>query len=186
MNVPYNNPFMWCAMRYDDIAAIIRNWGNINWDNIDLNPANLLPVEYKLFDVSRRKSYYISVDNKFNICYVHYRQSTTHSKPCVQGVDVYYNKIWEYVVDKYRDRVSRMQLNNERPVFYLMKTRMMGLSEVSAIDRLCGEYGFECVVAHNASNGTLDARNIIEVDTDEPRLCARQAIDKFRAHITAT
>lgn len=38
-------------------------------------------------------------------------------QPIINGTDVHYCKIWEYVVQKYEQRLKRMLDNNEPPVF---------------------------------------------------------------------
>lgn len=38
-------------------------------------------------------------------------------QPRVNKNDVYYCKIWEYIVDKYEERLKRMLMKNETPVF---------------------------------------------------------------------
>lgn len=185
MNMPYNNPFMWSIMRYDDIASIIQNWANIKWNNIDLSSADTLgpeyyPSEFPLNERYRTRTYYITIDHQITVWYVHYLNSTRHAVPTrVNGIDIAYNKIWEYVVEKYRERVGRMILQTTHPIFYLMKTRHLTIEDMAKLDKLCAVYGYKCIIAHNKVNGNLSADNIIDVHTDDIKLCASEACNRF-------
>lgn len=79
------------------------------WDEIDFTNYELVKDDNWNFS--------INVDNKVKIQYVHYKFSPKYSKPTKVDVDIFYNKIWEYITDKYNSRVNRMLKSKEDPIF---------------------------------------------------------------------
>lgn len=100
----YQNPFVWTVISFNDMYKLINEWDNINFLNYTL-------VKDKNWNFS------IVIDNKIKIQYVHYKFSPQDNKPRKVGVDIYYNKIWEYIVEKYEKRIKRMLEKNQKPIF---------------------------------------------------------------------
>ena len=116
--VQFNNPFMWAVCPYRGIKYIMEHLYDINWGNITLSESKL-----------RKRSYIITVDNAFPIHFVHYKFNKKVKKPTVVthgsnqdddwSSDIEWNHIWEYVVEKYIERVKRMVNLQEQPCFVL-------------------------------------------------------------------
>lgn len=96
-NEKYSNPFMWCVIPPNDFLYLYENFEKINFQNFKLE--------------KDKEGYKIVIDNSVNVYYPHYKYSSfekTPVKKAKDGIDVYYNKINEYIVEKYRTRLARM------------------------------------------------------------------------------
>lgn len=100
----FSNPFTWCIMDFESSYNLVKYW-----DEIDFTKYELVKDDNWNFS--------IIIDNKVKIQYVHYKFSPKYSKPTKVGEDIFYNKIWEYITDKYNSRVNRMLKNKEDPIF---------------------------------------------------------------------
>jgi uncharacterized protein (DUF1919 family) len=91
----YRNPFMWCVIPPDDFYYLYSHYYQIDFSNIELEKEG--------------KFYKIVVDGKINVYYVHYKYNKNATVPKKQNeVDIVYDKIEEYIVEKYNVRLSRM------------------------------------------------------------------------------
>lgn len=106
---PYNNPFCWNFIDAENYYNLIINFENINFSNYDL----IRKDTWK---------FYIKIDNLVTVYYPHYRFSKYYNKVTQIKDDVFYNKIWEYIVEKYESRAKRMINLNEVPVFIVGST----------------------------------------------------------------
>lgn len=116
--IQFNNPFMWAVCPYRGIKHIMEHFHDINWGNITLSESKF-----------RKRSYIITVDKAFPIHFVHYKFNKNVNTPTVitngsnrdddWSSDIEWNHIWEYVVEKYMERVKRMVKVNELPCFLL-------------------------------------------------------------------
>ena len=101
---PYQNPFCWETMDCDSMSYLIQNYKNINFNNYEL-------VKDKNWNFS------IIIDKKVKVNYVHYHFSKKDKIIRTDKSDVFYNKIWEYIVQKYEERKERLLKNKENPIF---------------------------------------------------------------------
>lgn len=104
--IPYQNPFCWNVIDDDSLLYLIQNYDKINFDNYELTK-------------DKNRNFYIIIDGKVKVWYIHYRYSAQDAKPRMQGEDVFYARIWEYIVECYQKRLARMKSNNEMPIFVL-------------------------------------------------------------------
>lgn len=101
LETTYKNPLVFKKIYFDDFIKLIKNYDIINFSNYELKKDN---------DWHFR----IEVDNIFTAELNHYRFDKTVDGIKKNFPDVYSNKIWEYIVEKYETRLLRM---NERPIF---------------------------------------------------------------------
>lgn len=100
----YNNPFIWCRT---DIIALAKEWSSINFRNIKL---------YNDRDDLLGK-WHIDIDNKCSLRFSHHKfdpyATNVHiTEPTdTQDAEIRYCKIWEYLVNKYFERLKRMPMN---------------------------------------------------------------------------
>lgn len=102
----YENPFMWCIVPPEDFWYLYNNYDSINFKNIRLTKV--------------RNDYVVVVDEKIRIFYIHYRydeKCKTPTQRIKDGVDVYYNKIEDYILEKYNKRLERMLNKPIKPIF---------------------------------------------------------------------
>ena len=93
---PYESPFVWCRIFPDSFIHLIDNWDNINFTKISMTTKDMT-------------TFYTTIDKCVTIRWSHYLFHQSYSTPTQIGVNVYYNKIWEYIIEKYIDRLHRMR-----------------------------------------------------------------------------
>lgn len=112
LNEEYSSPTIWTRINIDDFIILIKSFNTINFKNYELHK------QTKNLD-----TFYIRIDNKINIYFNHYkfnkddnilRKAKSHF-----GIDVYYNKIWEYIIEKYDKHINKMFNNFSNPIFIL-------------------------------------------------------------------
>lgn len=100
-HIAYNNPFVWLIVPYDSMARLMRNFYSINWANITLVPSQI-----------RENTFILVVDNQIELHYMHHFFDPNCSEPKFfrdpYGSHLGYDKVWEYIVDKYMSRVKTM------------------------------------------------------------------------------
>ena len=116
--IAFNNPFVWAIVSYKDIYYLMNNFYDINWNTFDVEKSTIW-----------EDTYLVNVDNNLKIHYLHYKYNPKALKPqkvlYSNSIDdewngnVIYNKIWDYVEEKYMDRVKRMKELKEPPVFLI-------------------------------------------------------------------
>lgn len=103
------NPFTWATVSIPDMKKLVFNYDKINFRN------------YRLITLKGVK--YISVDNRFVIKYVHYRfDKRFKDRKIVDrdgSVTVFWDRIDQYILEKYKTRVERMLKNNLEPIFII-------------------------------------------------------------------
>ena len=102
----FGNPFIWTVIDFNSMLYLIQNWNNINFKNYEL-------VKDKNWNFS------IIIDNKVKIQYVHYKfnKNVVFKDKTEPGTDIESNKIWEYIIQKYDERLERMLRKKESPIF---------------------------------------------------------------------
>ena len=101
IGVEYGNPFMWSIIPPTDFYYLYTHYNDLNYNNIKLEKVN---TDYKL-----------TIDDKVRVFYVHYKYDKNANTPVKKTkIDVFYNKIEEYILEKYDTRLARMK---EAPLF---------------------------------------------------------------------
>ena len=103
----YNNPFIWTTIEPNDFINLVLNFDSIN---------------FKKFELFKDKdwNFFLNIDNCFDVRFTHYKFNANTSKLTIGGPnknDIFYNKIWEYIVEKYTSRLNRMLTVKEEPTF---------------------------------------------------------------------
>lgn len=109
LKCPYPNPFCWQLMDDDSMFNLINEYNTINFNN------------YKLIKNDNGK-YTIIIDNKIKVYYVHYHYSKDDIVIRKNCSDVFYNKIKDYIIQKYEERTKRFLQNKENPIFIIGST----------------------------------------------------------------
>ena len=113
-NLKYGNPFMWCVIPPDDFYYLYCNYNEIDFNNITL---------------IKEKFYKIVIDNKVNVYYVHYLYDKNATTPIKKTpIDIVYNRIDEYIIEKYKTRLERMK---EKPIFIVTDREFIGTNKWS-------------------------------------------------------
>lgn len=102
-HLQFNHPFQWCKLHISDLINLI-----YNLDTIDL---------YKI-DLHRLSEQRLLIDSKIEPIYVHYCYRKGYTKPTREGIDILYERNDEYILQKYYQRLKRLDLS-EKPIFIL-------------------------------------------------------------------
>lgn len=97
LHVKYDNQFIWTRIDSDSFIYLLENYEKVNFDNF------ILTKESKQLENFR-----IIIADKIKIQFNHHRFDKNAVLPTIRNVDVYYNKIWEYIVEKYELRTKRL------------------------------------------------------------------------------
>lgn len=101
----YTCPFIWTVIDFNSMKTLITEWDKINFKN------------YRL-EKDDKWNFKIVIDDKIKVQYVHYKFDPTASVLIKKGPgDIYYNRIWEYIISRYEERINRMNNENTKPVF---------------------------------------------------------------------
>lgn len=105
-DLEYGNPFMWSIIPPDDFWYLYNHYDELNYDNIKLTKI--------------KNDNVIIIDDKVKVYYVHYRYDKNAHEPTRRikdGVDIYYDKINDYILEKYQTRLERMKKQGIKPIF---------------------------------------------------------------------
>lgn len=127
-NEPYNNPFMWSMILADDMIELIDKYDSINFNNFELTrltAATAIANNFYRFD-ENKKMLGLKIDNKFTVYYTHYIYDARYKEPKKIGPDVCYYRNFEYVYEKYVERLKRM---SGTPTFIIIAFKRYGWTE---------------------------------------------------------
>jgi hypothetical protein len=106
LNCNYKNPFIWNLIDFNSMYYLIKNYENINFKNYILNKDD-------------NWNFSIVIENNITLKFIHYKFDKNATKIIKKDIDVYYNRIWEYIVDKYEQRLNIMLNEKSKPLFIL-------------------------------------------------------------------
>lgn len=128
------NPFCWNIMDFNSAYNLVKNYETIDYSN------------YKLIK-DNNWNFSIIVDNLVTIQFVHYKFSPKYDKPTKIGEDIFYNKIWEYIIEKYEERIKRLLEEKAEPIFIFAcaksaenKRSSFTLEEQKKLEKLNSKY----------------------------------------------
>lgn len=99
----FNHPFFWGYFLTDYLEFIK------HYDEINLNSYEIKHDE--------NWNFYLIIDSKFTYHLIHYKFDKNAEVIRKQNENVYSNKIWEYIYEKYEERLNRIP--NENPIFVI-------------------------------------------------------------------
>jgi hypothetical protein len=105
LNLEYACPFIWTVIDFQSMKILITEWDKLDFLDYDI-------VKDSNWNFS------IIIDKRVKIQFVHYKfnpKTTTLTK--TKNGDIFYNKIWVYIVEKYEERVKRMLSQKCKPLF---------------------------------------------------------------------
>lgn len=105
LKTEFNNPFIWTVIDFNSMLYLIQNWNDIDFEKYDI-------IKDKNWNFS------LIINNAVKVQCVHYIFNPNCKIPTLDNVgSVHYCKIWEYINQKYEERLNRMKLLNENPIF---------------------------------------------------------------------
>ncbi len=111
-NIEYNNPFIWMVVPQNSIKILLTEFDKIDWYNIDMKKSTI-----------RKNTFIIIVDNKIELHFIHHYFDPKHNELFFykdrEGSHLCSNRIWEYIIKKYFERVDLMLKTNMQPKFII-------------------------------------------------------------------
>lgn len=97
----YGNPFMWSVIPPEDFYYLYTHYNELDYNKIKLEK---IGTDYR-----------VTIDGKVRVIYVHYKYDKNAKTPIKKTkIDVFYDKIDQYILEKYAIRLGRMK---ETPLF---------------------------------------------------------------------
>jgi len=128
----FNNPFMWSLIDASDFIYLIENFKNIDFTNVDFTElTNTRFPDHVLLNKKVNTNKHViglKIDNKITVYYTHYLYDRKMNAPTKIDIDIFYNKNYEYVYNKYMERLKRLSKNDE-PIFYIITYRKHNWTE---------------------------------------------------------
>lgn len=158
-HIYYNNPFIWMLLPYDSIAVLMTSFDKINWASIKLTNS---PV--------KENTFILTIDNKVNIHFVHHMFNPLYDTPTLirdsSGSHLVSNHIWEYIINKYSERVKQMLATDMTPKFIIHDQNWgMQNTSIDALARLQSPYKRVFVTTHNIASAYPKTTKIIHTPT---------------------
>ncbi len=107
LQIKYENPFIFSLMDYDDFLYLLENYETIDFENFEL-----------IKESEKFENFGIIIEGKIKVRFIHSKFDKECKIPTIKVfhdektmrtvTDIYYNKIWEYIVEKYLSRIKRM------------------------------------------------------------------------------
>jgi len=153
----YENPFCWNVIDFNSMYYLIKNFENINFNNFDLTKDD-------------KWNFTLVIDNNIKVKYVHYLFDKNAKQIITKGPNVYYCKIWEYIIKKYIERTERMLKIQNKPIFIIgsihhLKDHSYTENEILKICKICTEKGYKCIIANKNFDFSTKYPNIKFIKT---------------------
>lgn len=120
----YTNPFIWNAINTPDFMLLVENYNKINFNNFKL--------------IYKDDIYQINIDNLLTVTYPHYKYGKDITTPTIKheryGTRLYLDTIDQYIIEKYKTRLSRLLNCKENPIFILIKGTTFG-KNIKCLDK---------------------------------------------------
>lgn len=140
LNSDYKNPFIWTRFEFDTFVDFINHYEEINFNNVMIDRiGNTLSNNFTTI-----------IDDKYTLKNRHICFSKQYTKPTVKRegfVMVYYNKPWEYILEKYNSRVKRMLELNERPIIvYYDPDHKITKENLEKLSKVFEDKNYKCLI----------------------------------------
>lgn len=123
LNIPYNNPFIWTTFSFKDFKTLITDYEKINFKNVELfKEGNEFSNNFNL-----------RIDDKITLKNTHIFFDKNQSTLLKKNNCVFYNKPWEYIIEKYNNRITRMDNN----VIIMIYDSTLSQKEISDLYSIC-------------------------------------------------
>ena len=128
-NIQYKNPFVWGLFDYDNYLKLCLFYNTLNFNRIKIDFDDKCPST----DV--KESYYIKIDDKIKLYYIHCKLDKNCLVPTKKGhnhiFDIFCNDPIKYLKEKYFLRLKRMK---ETPYFvYVNADKSISRNQIQAL-----------------------------------------------------
>lgn len=110
-------PFIWSLIFPDEFIFLCKNYDTINFENVEL--VQMTEDDDKGTQKHKIQNHIcgIRIDNKITAWYTHILYDCSCKEPCIRGDDRFYYRNFEWVLNKYNERLQRM---TEKPIFTVL------------------------------------------------------------------
>lgn len=110
MGLPFQNPFIWDTMKLSDFIKLIKNFDNINFENIKTDISNLNNV--------KNNCSHLILDDSINVYFTHHNLGANEGiRKLNSDIDVESKDILKYIEDCWLRRYKRMKEAKSEPIF---------------------------------------------------------------------
>lgn len=150
----YNNPFCWNIIDAKSMLYLIENYDSINFMNYELVK-------------DAKWNFTLIIDKHIYVKYVHYLFSPMDDSPRIHNADVYYNKIWEYIIHKYEERLIRMKENNLKPIFVIGTSWPGNFYTAKEIEMIANaNTNYKIIISNNNLHANIKRNNVSYYDNN--------------------
>ena len=178
LNLPYQNPFIFTRIWADDFLKLLREFDTIDFENYILNTNSGRLVE-------EVENFHILLDDKIKIYFKHHRFRSTANSLEFSGPNMYYNKVWEYLIKKWDERIKNLFKNKSKKIIVLDNQKGCYSSIIDPVMELCKIKNYKLVIIDDRikipdRTGILLLRHKTEVD---PNSTILENLDQLRSFI---
>ena len=119
----YSNPFIWTTLDFENFKTLLNEYENINFRNVELYK------EGKEF----LNNFNLRIDDKIFVKNTHIFFDKNCNDPIKRNTCVYYNKPWEYIIEKYNNRITRM----DNKLVVMIYDKHLSQNEINEIYSIC-------------------------------------------------
>ena len=149
LNQEFINPFCWNTIDAQSMYNLILYYDTLDWNNIELIK-------------DKNWHFYTIIDNKVKIRWAHYIFSKNDNKIRIKKPNVYWNKIWEYIVNEYNKRIERMLTYKIEPIFIIGSLHKVHWYNENWIRKICSiKTNYKIIIVNNNMDFSKDYPNII-------------------------
>lgn len=123
LNTSYKNPFIWTSFDFENFKILLSDYDKINFENVEL---------YKVGE-GFSNNFNLRIDDKITLKNNHIFFAEKENKPLKRNNCVFYNKPWEYIIEKYNNRIKRM---DDNLVIMIYDTKL-SQNEINEICSIC-------------------------------------------------
>lgn len=183
----YTNPFIWCLIFPEDMYALIENYDKIDFTEFDIKKlsADLAKSENWGEFNEHNRILGLRIDDCFDVYYTHYAFDAKCVTPERRGPNLFYCKNFEYVVDKYEERLKKLN-STEVPCFLIIAYKRHGWTEekLNHLIKLDTKYKI-CIITDKRIQSDSDNIRIfyeptLEVNMSLPIHCVKKHFTDIR------
>lgn len=106
----YEVPFIWSNIKLSNMIYLIKNFENINFENIEV-----VISDGEIVNGDGRKHLKVIVDNKISVYFIHYKQSKEQIEtPIIDGVNVICPDVIKYAKEAWLNRCKRIPYDKKK------------------------------------------------------------------------
>ena len=113
LKTEYQNPFIWTYLKTNDFLFLCEHFDEINFKNFMIGKEG----------EGHKNNYVIKIDEKITLAFHHVWFDKECNEPMIKnsfhGMDIHYNKPWEYIVEKYENEYLEW-FKRQDPIFILI------------------------------------------------------------------